>query len=903
MSGAAVRSLGGDLARERTSTEYSDASSIASSGDRIMATDSEGEEMRGNGSVDSHKYRIPGHVDASHKALPNLPTERGMSSRNGSVAQSTSSMSTMAGESPCPTPSISNADSTPSGDVQSYFNPLGLHRAESVYTLSRVSFEVQISQLTSLQLPQASSLKSSISSIKTSTAAAKALGHASDQIRGWIRKASKVIEGLDSQDEVDWAATGGRDGLTQIDGAITKFESLIEVYVGAIEELQTREDIGSLPQKELKGVAAQMEATVKEWKDARGALKTVKHQVEYAMEWEELWNTVLGDIENEITALSGDVFEMEEKRHSTITEESHQGNGVDLGDLSTILEETAPGGPRTPAGNSPSLPELHAFSSPLQSPGNDISQDDTYLGIFARMQPLRASLDFLPIRLSSFRKAASSDFPTACSELQRRTERIEADWARLQSDAENLRKELAEDRWVSVFRNAAKQAQKMCESLRRALLKVREAVDAGYHHSNPPSLAKRIEAYESQKMHCGPAITRVIGIIGNGVKDRRTINGDILRLQTETTETWASLEHDMAELDALLEDIHVSKSQQLRDSISSSISIDRSAAGSAIDTPGSSPASSVILSSTTGGKSPGTPSRPMKDRTSSGSFSSIPRPNAVQRHVSMPPGTSNPSQRRPASRLSSTPVPRLTARRSSPTGSTFSSTPTPSGPRSRPSMSNLDGRPRWNSSVNTIDSDLGHRLKHPSASSESPYKRPFSRSSQRSSLALNESFIPQPSPLGSDGSFSPSALTSSLAKLSVQDRRGSPARSTVSSTDAPRPSLRNRPSTSRLSQSTTRRRSSFVLDKDDAGVDSAALTTPTATPRAPRPATAMASGRRSSLLPQPRFTGRPSLSGTPKDRPGSSMARQAACLAASGRSSPSSARRPTNQENKRPAWR
>jgi hypothetical protein len=39
----------------------------------------------------------------------------------------------------------------------------------------------------------------------------------------------------------------------------------------------------------------------------------VKEQVELAMEWEELWVVVLGDIGLEMEALSRLVFEMEEK--------------------------------------------------------------------------------------------------------------------------------------------------------------------------------------------------------------------------------------------------------------------------------------------------------------------------------------------------------------------------------------------------------------------------------------------------------------------------------------------------------------------------------------------------------------------------------------------------------------
>ena len=73
--------------------------------------------------------------------------------------------------------------------------------------------------------------------IEAAQAATKALLGAAEQIRSWISKASEVIGGLDSDDDVEWAAAGGREGYEEVENAITRFESLINVYVGAIEEL------------------------------------------------------------------------------------------------------------------------------------------------------------------------------------------------------------------------------------------------------------------------------------------------------------------------------------------------------------------------------------------------------------------------------------------------------------------------------------------------------------------------------------------------------------------------------------------------------------------------------------------------------------------------------------------
>ncbi len=131
---------------------------------------------------------------------------------------------------------------------------------------------------------------------------------------------------------------------------------------------------------------------------------------------------------------------------------------------------------------------------------------------------------------------------------------LDASYKKLEKDAESLRKELGEDRWVLVFRGAGRQAQKMYESVERSVARLKEAVDAGMHLTNQPMMSKKIESYEAKKTHYGPAIERVLGIIDKGVKDRLTVNGEILRLHAEMQVKWEELKERMAEMDVILEE-------------------------------------------------------------------------------------------------------------------------------------------------------------------------------------------------------------------------------------------------------------------------------------------------------------------------------------------------------------
>ncbi|KAF2457662.1 karyogamy protein, partial [Lineolata rhizophorae] len=759
--------------------DASDRSSIISTSDRLAPSDSEHSDI-----VDHQKYIIPEGKSTKMSTVYSVsqsaasagetpptppPKDHAVKGPRHFATKSTTSVSSSMTDL---TNGASQSAAPPFGDdsstAESYFNPYNLSRANSVYSLSRVSFTNQIQQLTSIKLPQASSLAEHISAIPTSGAAARALSDAAEQIRRWISKASEVLSGLDAEDDVEWAAAGGREGLGEVDAAVNRFESLITVYVGAIEELQSRKDVASVPARELQKVVEQMENILAEWKRIKKTLKEVKEQVEVAMEWEELWNNVLGEIGLEVDALGRLIFEMEERRHRAVMADSDPGNSLDLGELETIVEEApavrslnaqmAASGAGAGAGSRLSLAAIPQSTSPA-SPSAQTAQDDSnLLALFARMQPLRASLDFLPMRLSSFLMRGSAVFPTSCDELERRRDQLEGQWKKLEADAEALRRELGEDRWILVFRNAGRQALKMCESVSRSLAKLREAIEDGSHHTNLPATAKKIESYEAKKMHYGPAIERVLAIIDRGVNDRLTVNGEVLRLQADMRRRWEELGEEMKGMDFVLEELQMNRSQQLRDSISTILSTDRSvaSASSAVDTPGSSPASSVVLMSRKSSDhgisgAPGTPYG-AGGKARQGSFAGSGKPGATggagskasRRYSSLPTPSTSASgtlPRKPVGSAAAT----ATATKSSTIGQTAAEAATAS-------------RPRWNSSTNMKDTIVGHNFKPLSATTPSPHRKQHGAAGRSAAgpaampprtlrSVSSHSAIPVPSPL------------------------------------------------------------------------------------------------------------------------------------------------------------
>ncbi|KAF3388342.1 hypothetical protein F1880_003753 [Penicillium rolfsii] len=722
-----------------------------------------------------------------------------------------------------------------SSNSQSYFNPMGLQRAESIYSFSRASFSNQLSQLTSIPLPQPGALETSIGNIATSLAAVRALNGAAEQIQIWIRKASDVLSGLDAEDDVEWAAAGGREGLDGVDKAITRFESLVNVYVKAIENVQFRDDIASVDTESLKTIVSQMETILQNWAQIKNKLRGVKEQVELAMEWEELWSNVLGDVGTEIDNLSGMIFEMEEKRHHTLMDTGDSTSGLDINELETIVEESPTKG-RSPATNRLSMLAAASGTPVIKTPQDDSSYSNL-MALFARMQPLRASLDFLPMRLSMFQSRAEGVFPSACEELDDRRSRLEKSYKVLETDAEALRKELGEDKWIIVFRNAGSQAQKMFESVERSISKLQEGLESNMQVQNPANMTKRIENYEAKKMHYVPAIERVISIIQKGVNDRLTVNGEVLRLLSDMTSRTDALKASLRVMDASLEDVHIVKSQQLRDSISSIITMDSPATGSAIDTPGSSPASSVVMSGS-GYKTPlGSSSR---RESSVGSATTRSTMSKVRRLSGLPQVTAT-----------------LTGRKSSILKPTAPVTPTPATRKTShiPPPSTTSNRPRWNNSANLNDlySSSGYlSTTTPSTSRKSSAPALYSRPSSTLPLRRDTSASPAP---GAGRSLS--RLSSRLASSSRSPNRNlsSPTPPQSSLLDPPPYSRLRRPSglsaTPRSRQSFAGTSSSFSRSVSSQGPGHEPQESPT---KSTRPGTALghSGSRRTSLLPLPK---------------------------------------------------
>ena len=430
----------------------------------------------------------------------------------------------------------------------------------------------------------------------------------------------------------------------------------------------------------------------------------------------------------------------------------------------------------------------------------------------------------------------------------------------------------------------------------------------------------------------------MLAIIDKGVSDRLTVNGEILRLHAAMHKRWRHMEQEMSITDEVLHELNLHTSQQaLRDSVSTIVSMDARSPNSMMHTPGSSPASSIVLSSPANtAKSNATVQR--RSESAAGQYAKVSR-------GALGPGsaTSNtPRAKLPPVRTNSNTFGNIL----SPTSSRGAS-PSPNSQRmsvyhipspgnsGRPSaasarsISSLDNRPRWNISVNTNDLDTGHHFKPLSLTTPSEHK--MSPRSNTLSTPGTKTRIPIPSPLrygptptpGQSPSLNPIISSpaykysqntgskrasiygaSGFIKSPMASPRSVSGTSSQGGLDIPmRPELRSRQSIPNLAgmYNNSVRKPSISSYQGDDRISNAT----TSAVRHVRPASAMASSRRTTMQMRPRSPSAQSTSGALNGIPGG----DSGSSAASGRvsrakrmSMPPKSLTQQAQDNK-PKWR
>ncbi|CEH11748.1 Growth-arrest-specific protein 2 domain [Ceraceosorus bombacis] len=379
-----------------------------------------------------------------------------------------------------------------------------------------------------------------------------------------------------------------------------------------------------------------------------------------------------------VADISRAIFRIEEVRHAKALSSTDAGGGsssagnsgtsnVDEAfmELNSLLEEV-----------SGSMRIIEKAVSALAGL-DDAPGQDSLSGVLAGARRRRGSAGSLD-SFTSFDEAAAdiSDATPSSESIVRHFQQLTEHWASAQVEAERVKQELSEDRYLTVFRGLSSQATGMMDSLDKAIVicadfisSVQQKLASSPAHPNSreeeldeeeetrkklEDLKSRRSAFEVKRQHYGPACERVFGVLERGLKERATAHGSMLRRYRELKQRWKSQRDAMSRIDKELRRAEVALSPRSRERIPSDAAHSASSpASSAAELSVGSPASS--LRPRPGPKSSSRELRPTAHRTpSSSSLASAatsppPKPPKSSRRQSMidaPPQTSSPSASR-----------------------------------------------------------------------------------------------------------------------------------------------------------------------------------------------------------------------------------------------------------------
>ncbi|ODQ50051.1 KAR9-domain-containing protein [Saitoella complicata NRRL Y-17804] len=442
-----------------------------------------------------------------------------------------------------PSPPISESD--PAKPSMFSFGK-GMTRSETLATFARAPFSTQLQRLTTHALPSSDELTLRISSRSTPDALCEISSIATDAEK-WIRNTRLVLEGLDAEDDVEWAGQG-KDGFVGVEAQVGRFNMLLSTYLSVSLTVLERPDVrpspgfGEAPSSSSQENPAgplldRLDALSQSFQDLLVIHGRIKQQVDIALEWTEVSQT-LSEIDSELIRCDTLIFELEEARHIPPPSPS-----LDVNSLEALVAVND-GRRRTGSGT------RHARTASLATLPTQTSAPLTRLE--GLMAPLRASLSFLTPRLSSFTTRATNIFPSAVKALQDRKHGVEKRWGKLEGTVERVREELGEDQWVVVFRAAGGQCSDMISSILRTLGRLQLSAEEG---SGSGSWDREtLLSWQGKREGYVPAIPRVLAVIEKGIRDRLTVNGEVLRLYEGLKQEWEKLEGEVREMDRVLEE-------------------------------------------------------------------------------------------------------------------------------------------------------------------------------------------------------------------------------------------------------------------------------------------------------------------------------------------------------------
>ncbi|CBQ68911.1 conserved hypothetical protein [Sporisorium reilianum SRZ2] len=355
----------------------------------------------------------------------------------------------------------------------------------------------------------------------------------------------------------------------------------------------------------------------------------------------------IGDAYDAIQIIQGHLFSIQEQRHG-----SKVGQRADMsldatrhaetGDIKSSPEGAALGGidlslmqlDEKLEALSRSMQQLEVRLAELRDPSADVT--DTDAGDTSIIDKEMSGWQARARRnsIGSIDDMALPGFAPALTPraLRAKYDDLCSEWASVQEEADALKKELADDKYLDVFRSISTQAEGMMDSLDKAVSlcstfvsqvqrdhlagKLQRAaaaeddLEADYDiQAKHDELVALTKTFGVKKSYYLPACQQVLHTLEKGCKERQTANGTVLRRLSDLRSRWRNLRDELAKTERDLKRMEALFRRVRSDSSGSSIANDVASPATSVSSLPPLPSKLRTSASVQSGLGLGTPSR------------------------------------------------------------------------------------------------------------------------------------------------------------------------------------------------------------------------------------------------------------------------------------------------------
>lgn len=321
-----------------------------------------------------------------------------------------------------------------------------------------------------------------------------------DKVVDTLKDGRVALAPFRADDDIEWVYEA-REGVQSVKTHLEDASGMMAHLMDLLESHPHRDD------KRQWDVVGKIEQAIKEWCDVLPLVDSLRNQAAVSVEWKELNDAIFTDLVEELETCDILVFKITQAlaRIDAATNRSNENeldinNHIDVDLVSTAMAES-------PLGNNIRL---------LSLSNSDREMNQDFIELQTRLDPLRASLNVLPERITQY-KVRASEFPSSFSALRSKLVKVNKRFKQVEAKAKEIEEQL-QGRWSGAFAAILHQCNEDFEQVKQNL----EFIGAAEFRAHKGLKVDRIkmDRLAKQNGYIIPSMAKALALLHRAITDK-----------------------------------------------------------------------------------------------------------------------------------------------------------------------------------------------------------------------------------------------------------------------------------------------------------------------------------------------------------------------------------------------